>query len=336
MLKEIVPAGILGIGAYIPEEVRKNDFWKDTKIVNLPEGRKSPFERIAERRIFPSDMLPSDAEVKAAEVAIKDSGISKDDIDLIMIHSMIQDEIIPSNASLVQYKLGLKNAGAWHMDSCCSSFVTMVTTASNLIAMGEFKNILIVTSVFHSRIIDTSDYLSLYVGDGAGAIVMGEVPEGHGYVASCCNSDGFYHDAFTLSERMPLGENKRNYSEKSPLRPFLTTNPVKTNMIGKNSLSIMQDILEKTLRKAHMKSDDIDMFFSHQPADWTHSAWRDSINISKERSYETFHKYGNIASSSIPVNLYEAKEKGLLKKGQTLLIASSGAGENHIAAIIKL
>ena len=85
-----------------------------------------------------------------------------------------------------------------------------------------------------------------------------------------------------------------------------------------------------------MTSDDIDMFFSHQPADWAHGAWRDSINIPKERSYETFRKYGNLASSSIPVTLYEAKEKGLLKERQTLLIASSGAGENHIAAIIKL
>lgn len=336
MLKEIVPAGILGIGAYIPEEIRKNDFWENTEILNLPQGRRSPFERIDERRVFPSDMLPSDAEVKAAEVAIKDSGISKDDIDLVMVHSMIQDEMIPSNASLVQYKLGLKNAGAWHMDTCCSSFITMVTTASNLIAMGEFKNILIVTSVFHSRILDYSDYLSLYAGDGAGAVVMGQVPEGKGYVASSCNSDGYYHDAFTLSERMPLNKSKRSFTEPAPLRPLLTTNPVKTHMIGKNSLNIMQETLEKTLEKANMTSSDIDMFFSHQPADWAHDAWRDSINIPKERSYQTFRKYGNLASSSIPVTLYEAKQKGLLKEDQTLLLTSSGAGENHIAAIIRL
>lgn len=336
MLKEIIPAGILGIGAYIPEEIRKNDFWENIKIMNLPEGRRSPFERIDERRVFPSDILPSDAEVKAAEIAIKDSCISKDDIDLVMVHSMLQDEIIPSNASLVQYKLGLKNAGAWHIDTCCSSFVTMVTTASNLIAMGEFKNILIVTSVFHSRILDYSDYISLYAGDGAGAVVMGQVPEGRGYIASFCNSDGYYHDAFTLSERMPLNHTRRKFFEPSPLRPFFTTNPIKTNGVGKNSVDVMKEVLEKALKKANMTSDDIDMFFSHQPADWAHGAWRDSINIPKERSYETFRKYGNLASSSIPVTLYEAKEKGLLKERQTLLIASSGAGENHIAAIIKL
>ena len=227
MLKEIIPAGILGIGAYIPEEIRKNDFWENIKIMNLPEGRRSPFERIDERRVFPSDILPSDAEVKAAEIAIKDSCISKDDIDLVMVHSMLQDEIIPSNASLVQYKLGLKNAGAWHIDTCCSSFVTMVTTASNLIAMGEFKNILIVTSVFHSRILDYSDYLSLYAGDGAGAVVMGQVPEGRGYIASFCNSDGYYHDAFTLSERMPLNHTRRKFFEPSPLRPFLQLTQLK-------------------------------------------------------------------------------------------------------------
>ncbi|MBU5592256.1 3-oxoacyl-ACP synthase III family protein [Clostridium sp. MSJ-4] len=335
MLKEIVPAGIIGVGAYIPEEIRKNSFWENIELVNLPVGRKSPFDRIDERRVFPVDIMPSDAETQAAEIAIEDAAISKDEIDLIMVHSMLQDQIIPSNASLVQHKLGLKNAGAWHIDTCCSSFITMLTTASNLIAMGEFKNILIVTSVFHSKLVDYSDYLSVYAGDGAGAIVMGPVPEGRGYVASCCNSDGYYHDAFTLAERMPLNQKSRRHFEPSPMRPFLTTNPVKTNGVGKNSVNIMQELLEKLLKKASMTSNDIHMFLSHQPADWAHDAWRDSINIPKERSYQTFRKHGNLASSSIPVNLYEAKKKGLLKEGENLLIASSGAGENHIAAIIK-
>jgi len=77
------------------------------------------------------------------------------------------------------------------------------------------------------------------------------------------------------------------------------------------------------------------LFLSHQPCHWAHGAWRDSVGISPDNSYETFGKYGNIASATVPVNLFEAYEKGFLKEGSNLLMASSGAGENHIAAVLK-
>lgn len=121
---------------------------------------------------------------------------------------MIQDEILPCNASKVQHKLGLKNAGAWNIDTCCSSFVTMIVIASNLIAAGEFRNILIAVSAFNSQLSDFSDYLCINLKDAAGAAVMGRVPEERGYISSACTSDGSYHDAFILTERLPYNIKK--------------------------------------------------------------------------------------------------------------------------------
>lgn len=328
-------AGILGVGALIPEKVVKNNFWDEIELFNLPPNGRSPFEGIEERRFFDENILPSDAGTEAARLAIKNSGIDADDIDLVMVQSMIQDEILPGNASKVQHKLGLKNAGAWNVDSCCSSFVTMVVIASNLIATGEFRNILIAVSAFNSQLSDFSDYLCINLGDAAGAVVMGRVPEGRGYIASACTSDGSYHDAFILTERLPYNVQKRNHFKPSPSKPLLTTNAQKIREMGRDSVKNMSYVLNKVMSKANIKGEDINLFLSHQPCYWAHDAWRNSVGIPETNSYQTFRKYGNIASASIPVNLFEAWQKGMLKDGYNLLIASSGAGENHIAALLK-
>ncbi|QNU68132.1 ketoacyl-ACP synthase III [Ruminiclostridium herbifermentans] len=333
MNKSLLSAGILGVASVIPQEVRKNDFWNNIKFLDLKEG-KNPFENIEERRVFPEGMLPSDAEAEAGKKAMEVAGVSADEIDLVMVQSMMQDEILPGNACIVQHKLGLKKAGAWTIDTCCSSFVTMVVMASNLIATGEFKKILIITSAFNSPMIDFSDYQGCYVGDAAGAIVMGPVSDDKGYIASFCNSHGEYHKGFTLQLRQPALYDRKHYMP-SLEKILLTFDKDLIREIGKGSVEHMKFVLDRVFEKSQLSAEDIDLFLSHQPCHWAHGAWRDSVGIKPENSYQTFSKYGNIASATIPVNLSEAVNKGLLMDGSNLLIASSGAGENHIAAIIK-
>ncbi len=334
MLKEIYNAGILGIGVNIPEQVRKNDFWDGIPLVNLTRKERNPFEGIDERRVFDEALLPSDIEVVAAKRAIDDSGVNPDEIDLVLVHSMIQDELTPGNASLLQHKLGLKNAAAWNMDTCCSSFVTMTIAASNLIAMGTFKNIIIITSIIHSQVLDYSHYLSPSAGDGAGAVVMGRVSEGRGYIASHCESHGEYHDAFTLKCKIP-GDAQWVHYKPSPAKPILVFNDEIAYKAGKNSVKNMTSAISGALDKANVKPEDIDFFVSHQPIHWAHDAWRDAFGIQASKSYQTFRKYGNLASSTIPINLFEARKRDMLFDNAIVLMASPGAGENFSVALFR-
>lgn len=334
LLKEIYSAGIIGIGVNIPDEVRKNDFWDNIPIAYSTRKARDPFIGIDQRRVFSDELLPSDVEVVAARRALEDSGVNPDDIDLVIVHSMVQDEITPGNASLVQHKLGLKNAGAWNMDTCCSSFVTMAIAAANLIAMGTYKNIIIVTSIIHSQILDYTSYLSPSAGDGASAVVMGRVSEGRGYIASHCESYGAYHDAFTLKSKIPEGSKLVHY-KPSLEKPILVFNDETAYKAGKNSLKNMTTAIGAVLNKGNVKPEDIDFFVSHQPIHWAHDAWRDAFGIPPSKSYQTFRKYGNLASSTIPINLFEAREKDMLNDDGIILMASSGAGENFSVALFR-
>lgn len=329
MRKTLYPAGILGVSAVVPSQVRTNDYWQDVRF-DLPPG-KNPFQGIEERRVFPENLLPSDVEAEVGRRALRNANLSPDEIDLVMVQSMVPDEILPENACLVQYKLGLKNAGAWTIDTCCSSFLTAIVTAANLIATGEYKKILIINSALCSRHADKGDYLSVVLGDAAGAIVMGVVADDRGYLASFCTSHGEYHQGFTVQFRQPRYQDVPEMKE----RKLLTYNYDITKRIGRSSIEDMKFVLNKVLAKAQLRPEQINLFLSHQPCYWAHAAWRDSIGIKPENSYQTFSKYGNIGSATIPVNLFEAVNKGMLKDGDYLLMASAGAGKNEIAVVLR-
>ena len=109
--------------------------WFDAWVKSMPEKKQAnPFQGTKERRrvpldpvsvkesIIPHPMLPSDAETIAGALAITNAGINPDEIDLVLSHAQVPDRPLPANASLVQHKLGLKNAGAYAIDTCCSTF----------------------------------------------------------------------------------------------------------------------------------------------------------------------------------------------------------------------
>ena len=331
-------SGILGVGIYMPGKIVGNDYWDDKEFLNLPpqKAREDCFKGITERRFFDKDTVPSDVETEAGRRALENAGVGREEIDLVLVHSMVPDEVIPGNASLVQYKLGLTNAGAWNMDTCCSSFVSMFICASNLIACGTFNKILLITSIMHSKIVDENDYLSVYVGDGASAVVMGQVPEERGYMASQISSDGYYHDAFTVRERLPFAHQyKRNCDTISAVRNLMTTNPVKVREMGRKSIDYMTPVMLKALEKAQLDKNDVDFFLSHQPSYWAHDAWRKELGLPDDKSLHTFGIYGNLASTSIPVSMFHALKGNRIKDGDVVMLASSGAGENHAAAVLR-
>ena len=323
--------------------------WFKTWLEKLPpKKRTDPFQGTKERRRIPLDptslresivphpMLPSDAETLAGALAMINGNIDKDEIDLILVASQVPDLLLPSNASLVQHKLKLNHAGAYHVDTCCSSFVTMLEVAEGLVKAGVKSKILIVASYLDSIVNDKSTYFSVNTGDAAVAAVVAKVEESYGYITSASMSHGSRHDGIILQRRPPelfesVGHD--HYYEQT----FLTFYNQNANKeIAANAQKDMTAIVHKALEKADLSISDIDFFVTHQPVYWATGAWREGIGIPKEQCYGTFQKYGNIANCAAAVNLFEAVAKKLIKKVDMVLIASSGAGENYIALLEKI
>lgn len=323
--------------------------WFDTWLEKLPpKKRADPFQSTKERRrvpldpkslrdsIVPHPMLPSDAETLAGTLALVNGHVDKDEIDLVIVASQVPDLLLPSNASLVQHKLKLNHAGAYHVDTCCSSFVTMLEVAEGLVKAGMKSRVLVIASYIDSLVNDKSTYFSVNTGDAAVAAVISQVKDGFGYLASSSMSRGSRHDGIILQRRPPelfqsIGHD--HYYEQT----FVTFyNESANKEIAANAQKDMTNIVNKTLAKAGLSISDIDFFVTHQPVYWASGAWREGLGIREEKCFETFEKYGNIANCSAAVNLIEAIELKRIKTGDIVLIASSGAGENYIALLEKI
>ena len=336
----------------LPGSIETNDDgwtkqpWFEAWLENLPKSkRQEPFQGTKERRRVPLDhrslresliphpMLPSDAETIAGALAIIHAGVPKDDIELLLVHSQIPDLPLPSNASLVEHKLKLKNAGAYSVDSCCSSFVTMLEIASGLIKAGMRNTILIVCSYIDSHVIDRSTYYSVNTGDAAAAAIVSKVPSEFGYISSASTSHGNRHAGIILQRRSPKLLRKKGLGADH-MQEFTTFYDLSAcKEISANAERDMVEVVQKALAKTDLTIGDVDFFVTHQPVAWAAKAWREALGIDKDKSYESFERYGNIATCSVPINLLEATEKNLIAAGDRLLLASSGAGENHIAVL---
>lgn len=327
----------------------KKQPWFEIWLKNLPPKRKEdPFQGTKERRrvpfdpvslresIVPHPMLPSDAETLAGALALFNGKIAKDDIDLVLVASQVSDLLLPSNASLVQHKLRLENAGAYHVDTCCSSFVTMLEIAVALIKAGMKEKILVVASYIDSIVSDKTSYFSINTGDAAVAAVITRVDDGYGFIASNSTSHGSRHDGVIFMRRPPeiIQSTDHGHSNEQSFVTFYNRDA--NREIAANAQTDMLEVVNAALKKGNLSMSDVDFFVTHQPVYWASNAWREGLGIPKAKFYESFRKYGNIANCSAAVNLLEAIELKLVKEGDVVLIASSGAGENHIAVLEKI
>lgn len=181
--------GIIGTGKYVPERVLTNEDLE--KMVDTNDEWIVTRTGIKERRIAAEHEATSDLAYHAAQEALKAAGITAEQLDLIVVTTITPDMTFPSTACLLQERLGAKRAAAFDLSAACSGFIYGLANASNFIAMGTYQYALVVGAECLSRITDYTDRNTcILFGDGAGAAVLGPVPEGRGFQSFELGADG--------------------------------------------------------------------------------------------------------------------------------------------------
>jgi len=169
---------IIGTGSYVPETVYTNEYLETI----IPTNSQWVFENVGikERHIASDNETTSDLAFRAGEIAIKDAGLTNDDIELIIVATATPDRKAPSTAAIVQNKLQAYNAAAFDINAICSGFLFALSVASQYIASGVYNNILVIGADTFSKITDWTRRDAIFFGDGAGAAVVssGNVTEG--------------------------------------------------------------------------------------------------------------------------------------------------------------
>lgn len=321
--------GILGLGAYLPSKKLTN--FDLEKIVETSDEWIRTRTGIIERRIASTAEPTSFLAIKAAQEALKNSKISPEKIDLIIVATISPDSNFPSMACRVQKAIGARKAAAFDVSAACSGYLYALTTAKQYIQTDMAKFALVIAAERITNLIDWKDRNTCVLfGDGAGACVLGKVKSG-GITADFLQAFGDQGDLMHVvpgDVRRPLGADQH----AAPKLPYVVMQGQELFKIAVNS---MADAVEAVLKKAKLKTSQVDCIVPHQANDRIISAVANKLKIPKEKIFVNIDKYGNMSAASIAVALYEAVQAKRIKKGDTVVLVAFGAGLVSGANVVK-
>ncbi|MMZ55251.1 3-oxoacyl-[acyl-carrier-protein] synthase 3 [compost metagenome] len=327
-MNKLRPVGVIGTGKYVPEKILTN---KDLEeIVETSDEWIVSRTGIQERHIAAPEQATSDLAYEAAIKALESAGMTAQDLDLIIVATVTPDMAFPSTACILQDKLGAKGAAAFDLSAACSGFVYGLATATSFIKTGIYNNALIIGADCLSRITDYTDRNTCVLfGDGAGAVVIGEVPEGRGFQSFDLGAEGAGGTLLKLEaggSRLPASadtlENKQHYIYMNGREVF------------KFAVRVMGTATVDVLEKAGLSKDDIDLFVPHQANVRIIQSAMQRLDLPEEKVVVNVHKYANTSAASIPLALVEAAEEGRMKEGDRVLMVGFGGGLTWGASVL--
>jgi 3-oxoacyl-[acyl-carrier-protein] synthase-3 len=263
------------------------------------------------------------------------AGVGPRDIDLVLIHSLTPDRLMPSNGPAVQAKCELVNAAAWSVDVSCASFQPQLVAAAALIRSGMYRRILLVQSQAASRVVDYSTPGSTALGDGAAAAVVGEVPAGYGLLGHWFRTDGRLRDGVVFAPVVE-GEPQHRWWDKNGGPTCFTSFDLQIGKsAGLRSTAFCREACLGALDAAKLSVDDVALYVGNQTLGWLVDACRRALGLPAEKAFETFSEVANIGAVAVPFNLERAHQTGRLRDGDVILMYSPGAGFTRAAAVYR-
>jgi len=321
-------AGIIGLGMYLPDNILTNAELE--KMVDTTDEWIFTRTGIKERRIARSDEATSDMAVNAAKRALKDANLGPEDIDLIIVATITPDMFFPATACLVQAKLGARTIPAFDVSVACSGFIYGMAIASQFIALGTYKHALVIAAEKLSAITDWNDRATCVLfGDGAGAAVLGPVDEG-GILSMSLGADGNKGDLIKL----PAG-GSRIPATKESVDAKLHFIKMNGTELFKHAVKIMADAALGATNPLGLKAEDIKLVIPHQANIRILNAAAKRMGLRPDQIYLNIEKYGNMSAASSAVALVEAVQKGLIKKGDKIVLDAFGGGLTWGAMVIE-
>lgn len=321
-------AKIAGLGKYLPSKRLTNSDLE--KMVDTSDEWITARTGIKERRIAASGQAASDLAYEASKIALKRAGIAPADLDLIVVATITPDTQFPSTACYLQNLLGASSACCFDVSAACAGFVYALTTASQFIKGGLYKNAVVVGSEVLSSITDWQDRSTCVLfGDGAGAAVLTE-SDSPGILKAYLGGDG----AQTETLLLPAGGSKLPASIET-VNKRLHYMSMKGNELFKIAVKAMVKAARKVLDKNGLKEKDLDLLVPHQANGRIISAVAHRLRLRMDKIYLNVSRYGNMSSASTAVALCEAWEEGLIKKDNIIVLDAFGAGLVWGSLVIK-
>jgi 3-oxoacyl-[acyl-carrier-protein] synthase-3 len=314
-----IQAAITGVHGYLPDYVLTNS--ELARMVDTSDAWITERTGIKERRILKGEGLgTSHMGAEAVRGLLHKTSTRPEDVDLLICATTTPDYVFPSTANLVCDMVGVRNIGSFDVQAACSGFIYAVTIATQFIANGHYRKIVVVGADKMSSIIDYTDRATCVIfGDGAGAVLIEPAKGPHGIVDVLIRSDGagavHLHQKAGGSRMPPTAETvakRLHYVHQEGAAVY------------KFAIARMAEVGSEILMRNQLTGSMIDWLVPHQANKRIIEATAERLSIPMDRVMMTIHKYGNTTAATIPLCLWDYEAR--LKAGDRMILAAFGGG----------
>ncbi|MEU8178457.1 beta-ketoacyl-ACP synthase III [Microbispora hainanensis] len=308
-------ARILAFGGYQPAHVVTNDDLA-ARIDTNDEWIQSRVG-IKERRVAGPEESEIDLAVQAGGKALAASGLSSDDIDLVIVATCTIEAPIPNAAGRVAHRLGINAPGAFDINAACAGFCYALAAASDAVRSGSATNVLVVGSEKLSQWVDSEDRSTVVIfADGAGAAVVG--PSDHpGIGPVAWGSAGDKAEAIQIKDRRSF-----LYQEGQTVFRWATT--------------ALHPVAKLACERAGVDPSDLAAFVPHQANLRIVESIARKLGADNAVVARDIVLAGNTSAASIPLALSRMIERGEVQSGGLALLLGFGAGLTYASQVIEI
>jgi 3-oxoacyl-(acyl-carrier-protein) synthase III len=308
-------AKVLAFGGYQPANVVTND--QLAKTMDTSDEWIRTRVGIAERRVAGPEESEVDLAVQAGGKALANSGLSANDIDLVIVATCTLEAQIPNAASRVAHRLGIEAPGAFDVNAACAGFCYALSAAADAIRAGSARHVLVVGAEKLSQWVDWTDRTTAVIfGDGAGAAVVGpsDTP-GIGPVA--WGSAGDKAEAIQVKDR-----NSYLRQEGQTVFRWATT--------------ALHPVAKLACERAGVRPEELAAFVPHQANLRIVEAIARKLGAERAVIAKDIVLAGNTSAASIPLALSRMIERGEVPSGGLALLLGFGAGLTYAGQVIEI
>ncbi len=315
---------IMGTGSALPQATVTNDDL--SKIMDTSDEWIRTRTGIETRHLAQEETTVS-LSVEAARRALCDSGIGAEELDFIIVGTVTGDNVTPSCACSVQAALGARRAAAFDINAACSGFLFALNTAYAYVNAGIYRTGLIIGAEVLSRIMDWTDRSTCVLfGDGAGAAVVQAADRG--LIRFEQGSDG-----------------ERGAVLACPGRPNnnpLVSNPADlkyVHMDGQEvyrfAVTTVPASIQRVLSESGVGTEEVRWFILHQANVRIIQSVEKRLKAGDEKFPVNLNHCANTSAASVPILLDEMNRKGMLNRGDKIVLSGFGAGLTWGTALLE-
>lgn len=324
--------GILSVSHHLPCNIQSNEQLCEKMTDVTPEWiiQKTGIKR---RYIASPEDSASGLSTQAAQKAIEKAGISIEEIGLIIVATFSPDYMFPPVSAKVQMNLKAKNAQIIDINTNCTGFVTALTLAADRMKSDkDIRYALVIGVELHTRYINPTDKeVAIFFSDGAGAAILGQIPNNGGIIDSKFLTDSSTYEAVRYrggGSSFPYVGRKEAHVDID----YIEMNGLAT---WKQAITNLPIVIRNVCARAEIPIEKLDFCIFHQANLNLIQYVMAKLRIPAEKTYTNVQEIGNTGAASIGIALSEAIEKGYIQKGNIILLAGVGAGFNFGASLWK-